>query len=118
MDAVHELVEADGGNGGRNHHHAQNEREEGSLQLPLIGHQCIGGEGGEVNRQERGAGGDDEGILQTGNGAEHFCPVQNADVVHQAAAKEEGNGVILNLNGASGGVHQHDHKGEQAEDRK
>ena len=62
--AVHELIEADGGNGGGDHHHRQDRGEERPLQLPLIGHQRVGGEGGEVDGEHRGGHGDDQGVLQ------------------------------------------------------
>ena len=113
----HELIEADGHDGLGDHHDAEDHGVEGVAHLPLIGHHGVGREGGEVDGEERGAGGNDNGVDQTRLGAEALA-LKHRPVFHEVLGGDEGDRVLLDLARASGGVDHHDDEGPDGQEGK
>ena len=116
MNPVHELIEADRGDLSRNHHDAEDEGEEGVTAFPGIGHERIGRQRGEVNGEGGGSDSDNQRVQEASPGVEGFA-FENLEVVHQVRGRDQRNGMLLNLKGAARRVDDHDHKGEQAQNR-
>ena len=109
------FVEADHGHLGGDHHNGHHKGEERVPAPPAVGHNGEGCQGGEVHRAEGAAGGDDGRVHKAPEGVEGLAG-DGRPVALQEGGGNEGQGVLLNLKGASGGVHKHDPEGQDAHD--
>ena len=116
VDPVHELVHADGSDDARDHHDAEYEGEHGIAQLPLISHQRVGGQRGEIHGQRGGADGDNQRIDEAGGRVKGLAG-EDLEVVNQMCGRNQRYRLLLDLKGAAGRVDEHDHKREKAQNR-